>query len=436
MKLSRNNIYIQKGEDAVIVANSYTRSVILIDNKVIDDINQGRTDSIDKNILDQLFNLGIIIPENLDENKFLEYLFCRQKLSDKCLVTYLIYSTECNFACKYCYEMGSGKQVKMTEEKFNELIMWYKHKIVHGGVSECQIILFGGEPLLNIPKFVKLLESVKTIAELNNVVLTTKVITNGFLLDKSFIDTMMPYNLTEIQVTIDGLPRYHDKLRPLKNGAGTYGTIFSNLLSTSSSRSGITYLCRINFGKHNIEQIPLFLEHLNHEDPSHHITPYFAHVTQTNSQKSISTSFCSNNVISDDLELSNNYLKLWRKAKDLGYKIPSLFTLGPCMYYSANGYLITPTGDLYKCLDMIGVESQVCGNIKNPIHNYTHYYDIILSSQLSFCLKTDCPYIPICCNGCILESWLKHGDTQTIYCKRNFMDSINKGLIGMKYNNH
>lgn len=434
MKLSRNNIYFHNSNNDVIVANTYTRSITCLTTDYLKELKTNEYHLINKDVLNRLFHLGIIVPDDLDENKFLKYLFYRQQLSDKCLVTYLIYSTQCNFACEYCYEMGHSHQQTMSKEKFNELVEWYKQKIIHGGISECQIVLFGGEPLLNVPVFLKLLETIKNIAESNNVVLSTKIITNGYLLNNGFIDSMKPYNLKEIQVTIDGAPQYHDKLRHLKNGAGTFKKVFSNLLATSSQNTGITFLCRINFSKNNIDQIPQFIDLLNQKDPNHYITPYFAHVTQTYSQVNNISSFCSNNVFSDDIELANNYVTLWKKAQEVGYSIPSFFTLGPCMYYSANGYAIAPNGDLYKCLDMVDVKEQICGNIYNPVHNNNQYYDIVLSSQLSFCLRTDCPYVPICSNGCVLESWLKHGNTQTICCKKNFMEIVNKGLISMKFN--
>lgn len=437
MKLSRNNIYIENSNSDIIVANTYTRSIISLKVDFMQELKSNQYKLIDKDVINRLFHLGIIVPDDLNENKFLEYLFYRQQLSDKCLVTYLMYSTDCNFACEYCYEMGHSQRRTMSLEKYNELVEWYKQKIIHGGISECQIVLFGGEPLLYTSVFLKLLSTIKNVAESNNVVLSTKIITNGFFLDEDFVTSMKDFNLKEIQVTIDGTPRNHDKLRHLKNGAGTFDKVFSNLLATSSQSadSGITFLCRINFSKQNLDQIPQFLELLNQKDPKHYITPYFAHVTQTYSQISNISSFCSNNVYSDDVELANNYVELWRKAKEVGYSVPPFYTLGPCMYFSANGYVITPSGDLYKCLNMVDVKEHICGNIANPVHNNNHYYDTILSSQLSYCLNTDCPYVPICSNGCILESWLKHGNTQTVCCKRDFMDIVNRGLISMKFNN-
>lgn len=437
MKLSRNNIYIPINSDDYLIANTYTRAVVSLHKNILAMLqkrDKENVNNIDNNILNVLIEKNIVVPHDLDEDSSVEYLFWRQQLNDNCLVTYLMYSTKCNFACEYCYEKGHTNSTTMDDKTTNDLIEWYKYKMMYGGVKECKIILFGGEPLLYKKAFLEILSSVKQIATVNAVKLTTEIITNGFYLDNEFMQEMRHYNLKEVQITIDGLPLYHDKLRHLKNGKGTFNRVFSNLLSVSSQyANNVVFLCRISFSKANIDNILSFVDFLHDNDPQHHITPYFAHITQTFTQNSDFSSFCSGNVFSDDEELADIYAMLWKKAKEKGYNIPSFHTLGPCMYHSANGYVITPEGNLYKCLDMVGIKEHISGNIENPIWNNTYYYKTVCSSQIKYCLKTDCPYVPICSNGCILEAWLKHGSSQKICCKRRFLDKVTSKLLITKY---
>ena len=177
------------------------------------------------------------------------------------------------------------------------------------------------------------------------------------------------------------------------------------------------------------------MDFLHDNDPQHHITPYFAHITQTFTQNSDFSSFCSGNVIIVSQTTFNDikFKQIVEFFKEKGYNIPSFHTLGPCMYHSANGYVITPEGNLYKCLDMVGIKEHISGNIENPIWNNTYYYKTVCSSQIKYCLKTDCPYVPICSNGCILEAWLKHGSSQKICCKRRFLDKVTSKLLITKY---
>ena len=435
MKLSRNNIIVKdiKG-NRVILANTYTRSVIELTEKAYLSLNNSTKDTeLTAENYRQLEKMGFIVPEDLNEDKFLEYLFLRQKIHDKALVTYIMYSTSCNFSCKYCYEKGHNKIETMTEKTVKNLIDWYAYNFNSDAIPECHIILFGGEPLLFVDKFLYLLHTVKDLADKKNIKITTKIVTNGYLLSEQIINKLLAYNLVEVQITLDGLAPIHDKQRPLNNGKGTFDAIFGNLLKFSRLYKQIRFLCRMSFDHFNYSHVPELLNYIHNNDQDHYIKPYFAHITQTFSQKNSPDSFCSQNVFSDDSDLAKCYSFLWKEAYKLGYNIPSFFTLGPCMFFSSHGFVIAPNGEIYKCLDMVGVPKQIVGYVSKPIHYKDLYYNIVLDEQVKFCLNTDCPYVPICGNGCVLESWLKYNKYNKICCKRQFLDTLHKNLLSIKY---
>lgn len=439
MKQSRNNIIIRKDSNEYIVANTRTRSVIELNDSAFREFSNGdinKLQELSKENFQQLIEMGFLIPENLNEDNLLDYLLQKERLNNNTLLTYLMYSTACNFACQYCYERGEHIKIEsMSEETIKQLIGWYKYKIEHGRYKECRIVLFGGEPLLFPEFFRDFLKEIGIVAKTKGVELITEITTNGYLLSEEIIETFLPFNLKNIHITLDGAPETHNALRPLKgeNDSNTFDVILKNILNISNLYPNIELVCRISFNKSNVNSIPELLDILHEKDPQHKIYSYFAHTTQTYSQISQETSFCSQNVYSDDIELADCYIYLWKEAKKRGFEIPSFITLGPCMFFSANGFVITPQGDLYKCLDMVGVKDRSIGNVSFPIYYTTDYYKLVMTEKIKSCLQTDCPFIPICGSGCVIEPWLKYNDYNKICCKRNMLEKIHNTLLIEKF---
>lgn len=93
------------------------------------------------------------------------------------------------------------------------------------------------------------------------------------------------------------------------------------------------------------------------------------------------------------------------------------------MFYAENNFLISPEGDLYKCLDMVGINDLSVGNVVDSLIYYkTNYYDMIKADKINNCLKTNCPVIPICGTGCAMESLIRCGNYDKITCRRKMLE--------------
>ena len=436
MKQSRNNIVIPKSNGDYIIANTLTRSVIELNPMAMSELKQGdvtQLKELTKDNFNELIDMGFLVPNDLNEDNFMNFILQKERISSNTLLTYLMYSTACNFDCQYCYEKGNFDKT-MDQNTVANLISWYSYRLKNSSYKECHVVLFGGEPLLFSDFFENFLQKIDVIAKENEVLLTSEIITNGYLLTNEVVKKFIPFNFKEIQVTLDGPPELHNALRPLKEKTdGTFYVILDNLLKISTSFGNIEFLCRISFNKSNVQFIPKLLDILKEKDPLHKIIPYFAHTTQTYSQFSEKNSFCSQNVFSDDVELADCYIFLYKEAKKRGFVIPSFLTLGPCMFYSANGFVITPNGYLYKCLDMVGVEELSIGNINSPTYYTSKFYEMMNINKVGNCLKTDCPFVPICGSSCVIEPWLKYNDCDKICCRRNMLERIHNALLVEKF---
>ncbi len=190
-------------------------------------------------------------------------------------------------------------------------------------------------------------------------------------------------------------------------------------------------MCRISFDRSNIQDIPVLLDLIKEKDFTERIDPYFGCITQTTLQTGNSKSFCSQYVLKDE-EIADGYIYLYTEANKRGFFIPDFFSFGPCMAIAEGGMIIAPNGNIFKCLDMIGIDSLVVGDITESQERQL-YSDFMRAPQLNQCLKTDCPFVPVCGGGCIMESYLKTKDFTRLTCHRDILERIYAVLLPLKY---
>ena len=152
----------------------------------------------------------------------------------------------CNFACVYCYEDHSVRTRMGSIEKkaITELI---KNEYARRDVDHVNISYFGGEPLLNKPFIVDLNGEIIELSGKFGFHFSSSMTTNGYLLDLETVALLSKLELNSYQVTLDGLTKEHDALRPLKNGKGSYEKIARNLHELKESKLDFLIDIRVNF---------------------------------------------------------------------------------------------------------------------------------------------------------------------------------------------
>ncbi|MGB9082578.1 MAG: radical SAM protein [Desulfuromonadaceae bacterium] len=136
---------------------------------------------------------------------------------------------DCNLRCTYCYAGGGsyGKPGRLIDHELARQAV--RTLIDRSGERETvTLILFGGEPLLNLPA----LKAAAEEAEIRGNEAGKKVIlsltTNGTLLGSEAIDFIKRYRVT-VSVSMDGPPDLHNANRPTLTGEGSYQSIATNL---------------------------------------------------------------------------------------------------------------------------------------------------------------------------------------------------------------
>lgn len=359
------------GKNEIIIRNTLTGAVLKIEKQVkksIDDFLQDKDGGISKrieNYINQLTKHSILVPLDMDESEEYCKLFQRARKNSSMFVVHVVTTTNCQLNCPYCYETGIKEKI-MNFETADKIILWCSNYLNRNNkCSKFRVIWYGGEPLLNKKVIQYILPQLHRLSKEKNIQFDNQIVTNGVLLNKEIVSFLAWYNLSRIQVTLDGPKRLHDQRRSKKNGEGTFDQIFQNILDSFNSAVVKKISLRLNFDKHNIGSIPELLDLLIKHKLQEKIELSFGIITSTirnNSQKRMENyldKYCFN-----DIENIKSYLWLYKKAKEKGFVMPNEFMLGPwCVARDVHSVIIEPDGSLVKCFSGVGRKEFKFGDI-------------------------------------------------------------------------
>jgi len=137
----------------------------------------------------------------------------------------------CNLRCAYCYA-GGGSYGGAARLMSPELARRAARFLVEasGDRERVTLVLFGGEPLLNLPAISAAVLEGESAARAFGKKLVVSLTTNGTRFTPEVLDFLREHAIS-ISVSIDGPPDLHDANRryPGANGGGTYADIVAGL---------------------------------------------------------------------------------------------------------------------------------------------------------------------------------------------------------------
>lgn len=117
-------------------------------------------------------------------------------------------SNSCNLSCSYCYADGGnyGMDNRIMDLTTADNII---QEIASKGVTQInRLILFGGEPFLNIELFIYFIEKLSTLLN----VVKIETVTNGTVLNKRVKEMLVKFH-PYLTISLDGPEIVHDRLR-------------------------------------------------------------------------------------------------------------------------------------------------------------------------------------------------------------------------------
>jgi len=261
----------------VALYNALTLGVVIVEKKIayflasapgkIFSIHEADSIAGDEtnSLLKQLKKQRLIFPLGRRRDQA-DYLEIQKGLEIKRIgILYLLLTDACNLACRYCFVengMPADHQAKkMTPETAKwALRMFAKSLTASHGVEEPQIILYGGEPTMNLPVMGTVFDFVEELKQTGQLPQNTSITlnTNGTLINENVIKVLKRGKNLNIAISLDGDSDINNQCRVYHNGNGTYDNIVAayQLLKNNGLEAGLC--CTIN--KYNVDQ----LEQLSH----------------------------------------------------------------------------------------------------------------------------------------------------------------------------
>lgn len=224
------------------------------------------------------------------------------------------------------------------------------------------------------------------------------MVTNGSLLDKAVLRSLLSLNCKLLQITLDGSREQHNKMRFFKNGLGSFDALLSKIVEIASllgDNSNMTLLVRFNLNNTSIDEIKKTLLMIDEKYRSR-ISLLFRTVFNT-------SSFHEKNINSVESIVEFNEL-----GNDLGYHIyRNQRTFSSCEACSDWNFMhVLPDLSLWKCVNNFNIDAARFGVIDKEgnlhletqkILNWYKYTDFLDNEKCK-----NCSIAPDCLGGCIM----------------------------------
>ncbi len=144
---------------------------------------------------------------------------------------------DCNLACTYCYA-GGGSYGRSACLLSPDMARQAVRKLVDdsGDRDTVTLVIFGGEPLLNMPAVRAAVEEAQTLSRERGKQVFVSLTTNGTLLNSDIVE-FIHINKIAVALSLDGPADLHDTNRPNLAGTGSYAAITANLEGLLSGSS-------------------------------------------------------------------------------------------------------------------------------------------------------------------------------------------------------
>ena len=326
---------------------------------------------------------------------------------------------DCNLACRYCFaEEGEyhGRRALMSFEVGKKALDFL---IANSGTrTNLEVDFFGGEPTMNWEVVKQLVEYGRSQEKIHNKNFRFTLTTNGVLLNDE-ITEFCNREMSNVVLSLDGRKEVNDRMRPTRNGKGSYDIIVPKFVKFAKERGSRDYYIRGTFTHENLE----FSKDVLH----------FADLgfTKMSMEPVVAPPEAFYAIREEDLPvilrqydlLAKEYVERRRAGKGfVFFHFQIDLKQGPCVAKRLSGcgsgteYLaVTPWGDLYPCHQFVGNEQFLLGNVDEGIVNTAVRDEFKLCNVYAKPKCRECFARFYCSGGCAANSWNFHGSLTDAY---------------------
>ena len=409
MKLSKFFNYIELENNIYAIFNTLIMDVIFVEkNKFLDIKNMSVTANENKLLKEK----GIYITSNKQDEEALSIVKNRYNhVSGKVNIMYLVLSSACNLACKYCFiensTFNNKIETNMSLDTVKNAITKYDKYLKKENIKEGTIIFYGGEPLVNWDAIVAAVELCKKLKSK----IKLSIVTNATLLTNEKIKYLSENNI-EVGISIDGPKKLNDKNRIYRSGTkSVYEDVIKKFprLKANNCKFGLSITISEDFLDIQDEVLD-WLKELGVTSIFYNLYHYTSYNENWENYYNKACQFLlkSYEVLSE----SNIYDgRLNRKIESF---LESEFKFSDCGAIGGNQLAIKPNGEVCICHGYLKTNKYVIGNI-----NKDSIEKLMDSKEIKFwrnrctlnnkeCLKCEALYS--CGGGCAIQAEALFGD--------------------------
>ncbi|MGD2248175.1 MAG: radical SAM protein [Candidatus Methanofastidiosia archaeon] len=400
MKSSVFNVFVP-AKKGYALYNTLHQSVLFCDEELKSAL-QTNVNTIAPEYVPTLKQHGIVVENTKDEYNMYTYRYNSTMCNTKEIQFVAVTTYKCNLQCPYCYE-GKGEVYSqdMDMKTAEKIITSMQTQISQKKSRYVTLILFGGEPLLNLDVGLHIVNTMKEWCTAHEKLLRTFVTTNGTLLPKKV--SQLRDVINGIQLTFDGSKKYHNTTRIYKNGKGTYNDVITAM--ETALDYGMKVSLRIQINKENYADI-----HTLFDD----IAPYIKknvniNIAPLSRYSSMCTNYSSHFLEKEEKEtVLPTMLKYTQNIKPVPHYVP-------CVAYT-NNIIFDGSGNVYTCITTVGEDTKSGYVTDTGIQWEPELYQFMGRNPLKIPECKTCAFLPLCGGGCPRTAYLTHGDYNNQVC--------------------
>lgn len=278
-----------------------------------------------------------------------------------------------------------------------------KYLLKNADMQSLHITWFGGEPLMAINQIKIFHEKFRSSYKGN---FSSDIITTAFHINEDVINTLKDAEISEMQITLDGVEKTHNRIKQINNCSNVFEKIISNIDTTVQLYPQLNISIRINLTKNNSDEYIELYRSLSNRYQNNHVSIIPGFVLDHNNIH-ICDSFNSK-------EKAEFAINLWNTEK-----IPTPWILynpniTECAIRNINSIVIDPEGYVYKCWEKVGEKAFRYGFIDRQGDIQILKKDVLAQALYEADPLTDkhceqCSYLPLCFGGCPMQRINKQG---------------------------
>ena len=326
---------------------------------------------------------------------------------------------DCNLACRYCFaEEGEyhGRRALMSYEVGKKALDFLIAS--SGNRKNLEVDFFGGEPLMNWDTVKQLVAYGREQEKLHDKHFRFTLTTNGVLLNDE-VQEFLNREMDNVVMSLDGRKEINDRMRPFRNGKGSYDLLVPKFQKLAESRSQQKYYIRGTFTRYNLDFAKDVLHYADLGFKQISIEPV---VTDPAEEYAIREEDIP--VICEEYDrLAKEMIRREKEGNGFTF-FHFMIDLngGPCIAKRLSGcgsgteYLaVTPWGDLYPCHQFVGEEQFLMGNVDDGIV-HPEIADKFRKDNVYTKKKChDCFAKFYCSGGCMANAFHAHGSIHDNY---------------------